>query len=671
MVNDHWQNEILDREAEREQEQLRKLDKFRKLALTMMGRHVWLILIVFMLILGALLVFVGLRGTYSPTRYLARLTLCFHPKHQSKIGQYDDKYVMRILNRRITREKFATQGGSNSPERKAISQNILISMGRKKSNTFSIELYAGSEDEAVKSINEFAQICIEQYCEERTKDLQQWKSHLEVEKEGLYQDIQKFDSKISDLILPLQMTSPEKDQERLRRRLNELHNTRTRVNFVLENLQLRKKQLEEELTGVNPELLSHQKELKEFFQAQESLDREIALATELYTDENPKMIALNSRRSALQKRLELFMKEKKIESADPRSLRLAETLSSDLKTLQIELESKQNEVKVLDGEAKDCEEKLRKFREAQPRLQWLNQQRKNLQESMQRLDESISEINYMQMMVKEDLFVNEQAKSAVGNNPFSKKNLAICLFAALALTAFCAALVSLFEFFFGTVADAKELNLYSEFRFLGVLPSSEELLRSAGNEQMIMNTIFHNLQTAGPKVIFTGALSGARIIPQFFDFLKWNFGMEGKQLLIIDMVLSSDFDGEEDSGEEADNTMIVTFSGGKCYLPLSSKKFLMPAEQELLKNDINYLKERYDCIFLRHSFPLRRSRLLLEQIAPICDAALYAIGSGKTPRKNLRELLAVQLKVKIPILTILVDHVAANLNKDLKLETES
>lgn len=671
MVNDHWQNEILDREAEREQEQLRKLDKFRKLALTMMGRHVWLILIVFMLILGALLVFVGLRGTYSPTRYLARLTLCFHPKHQSKIGQYDDKYVMRILNRRITREKFATQGGSASPERKAISQNILISMGRKKSNTFSIELYAGSEDEAVKSINEFAQICIEQYCEERTKDLQQWKSHLEVEKEGLYQDIQKFDSKISDLTLPLQMTSPEKDQERLRRRLNELHNTRTRVNFVLENLQLRKKQLEEELTGVNPELLSHQKELKEFFQAQESLDREIALATELYTDENPKMIALNSRRSALQKRLELFMKEKKIESADPRSLRLAETLSSDLKSLQIELESKQNEVKVLDGEAKDCEEKLRKFREAQPRLQWLNQQRKNLQESMQRLDESISEINYMQMMVKEDLFVNEQAKSAVGNNPFSKKNLAICLFAALALTAFCAALVSLFEFFFGTVFDAKELNLYSEFRFLGVLPSSEELLRSAGNEQMIMNTIFHNLQSAGPKVIFTGALSGARIIPQFFDFLKWNFAMEGKQLLIIDMVLSSDFEGEAESGEEADNTMIVTFSGGKCYLPLSSKKFLMPAEQELLKNDINYLKERYDCIFLRHSFPLRRSRLLLEQIAPICDAALYAIGAGKTPRKNLRELLAVQLKVKIPILTILVDHVAANLNKDLKLETES
>ena len=672
MANDHWQNEVLSREAEREQEQLRKLDKFRKLALTMMSRHVWLILIVFSLVLAALLAFVGIKGSYSPTRYLARLTLCYHPKHRGKIGQYDDKYVLRILNRLGTREKFASQGGSRSQQRKIISESILISTDtRKKTNIFSIELHAASEDEAVNAINEFAEICIEEYCQERTKDLQQWKSHLEVEQKDIYDNIQKYNAQITELTQPLKMTSPEKDQERIRLRLNELQNTRTRVNFVLENLQLRKKQLEEELTGVNPALLSYQKELKEFFHAQESLDREIALATELYTEENPKMIALISRRTALQKRLDAFLKEKNIESADPRALQLAETLNSDLKALQTELEAKQNEQRVLDGEAKDCEERLRKYQEALPQLEWLKQQRKNLQESLQRIDESISEINFMQMMVKEDLFINEKAKSAVGNNPFSKKNLAICLFAALALTAFCAALVSLFEFFFGTVADAKELDLYSEFRYLGVLPASEELFRTAETEQMVMNTIFHNLQTINPRVVFTGALTGARIIPLFFEFLKWNFSLEGKKMLLIDMVLAGDFDGEADSGEEADNTMIVTFSGGKCYLPLSSKKFLLPSELELLKNDITFLKERYDCIFLRNSFPLRRSKLFLEQIASVCDAALYVIGAGKTPRKNLRELLAVQFKVNIPIMTILSDHVEENLKKDLKLETES
>ena len=50
---------------------------------------------------------------------------------------------------------------------------------------------------------------------------------------------------------------------------------------------------------------------------------------------------------------------------------------------------------------------------------------------------------------------------------------------------------------------------------------------------------------------------------------------------------------------------------------------------------------------------------------------LYAIGAGKTPRKYLRELLAVQFKVDIPIMTILSDTEEENLKRDLKLETES
>jgi len=47
------------------------------------------------------------------------------------------------------------------------------------------------------------------------------------------------------------------------------------------------------------------------------------------------------------------------------------------------------------------------------------------------------------------------------------------------------------------------------------------------------------------------------------------------------------------------------------------------------------------------------------------------VGAGKTPRKHLRELQAVQLKVGIPVMTILSDHVSARLNKDLELEAES
>jgi len=666
----------MDSESERELEQLKKLDKLRKQVQTILSTHYVLLIIIFVLILGALLTFLGIQTTYSPTRYLARLTLCFHPKHKGKmIGQYDDKYVMRILNRRATRQRFFEQGDIKDVQRKRIAPMINISMDRKQPHNFSIELYAGSEEDAVAFINQFAAICIQEYCSERTVDLKKWKEVLEKEKESIYKDAQEVGAKISELTVPMQMISPEKDYERLRQHINETQTARTRLSLVLENLLRRKKQLETELEAVNPMLLAHQKEIKEYFRELEQLDREIALASELYTDENPKMIALHSRRSSVQKRLDAFLAEKHIKSADPQSIRLAETLSAELKTLMTDLEQKQNEKQVLDGEIADSNKRLRLFTESQPRLQQLTQQRRNLRESMDRLDESISEINYMLLMVREDLFVNENAKSAVGNRPFTKKTITICLFAAIVLTAFLAALIALIEFFFGSIANARELMLYDEFHYLGVLPTTEELFKSQDSEKISFNNLFHNFQAVGPHVVFTGALPGARIIPQFFEFLEWNFAMAGQRVLIIEMVLAEEFEAEESSDSSSSgnsiDTMLVTFSGGKCFLPVASKKFLSPSEFELLKNDFTLLKEQYDYIFIRHSFPLRRSRLFLEQIASVCDGALFAVGSGKTPRKYLRDLLSEQIKIGIPVMTILSDSAAEKLKQDLKLEDES
>ncbi|MBO4648324.1 MAG: hypothetical protein J5806_09230 [Lentisphaeria bacterium] len=658
-------------------EQLRKLDKLRKQVQTILSTHYLLLIIIFVLILGAFLTFLGIQATYSPSRYLARLTLCFHPKHKGKtIGQYDDKYVMRILNRRATRQRFCEQGDVKDTSRKRISGLINIGMDKKQPHNFSIELYAGSEEDAVAFINQFAAICVQEYCNERTIDLKKWKEVLEKEKESIYKDVQEVNAKISELTVPMQMISPEKDYERLRQHINEIQTARTRLTLVLENLFRRKKQLETELAAVNPKLLAHQKEIKEYFRELDQLDREIALATELYTDENPKMITLHSRRAAVQKRLDAFLAENQIKSADPQSIRLAETLSAELKTLMTDLENKQNEKQVLDGEIAESTKRLRLFTESQPRLQQLTQQRRNLRESMDRLDESISEINYMLLMVREDLFVNENARSAVGNPPFTKKTIAICLFAAIVLTAFLAALVALVEFFFGSIANARELMLYDEFHFLGVLPTSEELFKSADREKVSFNNLFHNFQAVGSHVVFTGALPGARIIPQFFEFLEWNFAMAGKRVLVMEMVLAEEFEAAQSSGSSSspDNnnldTMLVTFSGGKCFLPVASKKFLSPSEFELLKNDFNILKEQYDYIFIRHSFPLRRSKLFLEQIASFCDGALFAVGSGKTPRKYLRALLSAQIKINIPVMTILSDNAVEKLKKDLKMEEE-
>lgn len=659
----------MDAETDKELEQIRKLDKLRKLVQTILGTHITLLIIFFILVLAAILTFMMMSVSRSPSRFQAILTLFYQPKQHGKIGQYDDKYVLQILKRQTTKALFIKQGDrSEEAMRTQVMRRTVILTNRKQPHLFTIQLNAPSEEMAVNLINDFASVCIQAYTRERTQDLNKWKQVLENERMDVNAKLQAVTDDISKLSMPAHIISPEKDYERIRTQMNELQISKTRLSVVLNNLINRKNQLEKELAVVSPALLVYQHEVKAFFNELEKLDNEITAASEIYTDENPKMMAYTARRNAVRKRLDLFLKSKGIDSADPQMIDMAEKLSSELKTVIAELDAKQNELKVMEGEITACRERFKLLTEYQPKHQQLTLRQKGFQESLQRLDESISEINYMLLMVKEDLFVTEKAVGAVGSRIFAKKKLAICIFAALAITAFLASLTVLVEFFFGHVANAQELMLYDEFQYLGVLPASEELFNSDDREKLAFNKLFHNFQAAGLHLIFTGALPGARIIGQMFDFFEWNFAMSGHRMLQVEMVLAEEFEAVPDSDSD---TIIITFSGGKCFLPLASKKYLSPSELELLKSDFQTLKKNYDYIFIRHTFTMRRSILFLEQFAELCDGMLIAVGAGKTPRKSLRKLISTQLKIKLPVLTILTDHYAKKLNKELNAEAES
>ena len=667
-------------ESDRELEQLQKLDKLRKLIQTILGTHWILLVVVFALVLATVLSIVLVSVSYSSSRYLARLNLSYLPKQRGKINPYDEKYVLGILKRQTTRLSFfrhveAKQGkgndskpGKGGKRKKPPVQQIVIAKDRKQPHNFSIQLNAASESAAVEMINEFARVCIQEYTKERTQDLRKWKAVLEKERKGISGKIRGCEDQIARLVLPFHVVTPEKEYERIRIQMSEFQTAKFRLNVALENLNIRKKQLEKELAAFNPAVMLYQQEIKAFQTELEKLDNEIFTASEIYTKENPKMIAILSRRNAVQKRLDSFLRSKGIKSTDSQSVATAEKLSAEQKELKNELEIKQNEMRVLEGEIANTQKRFKQLTELQPKLQQLNQILRTHQESLSRLDESISEINYMLLTVKDDLFINEKALSAVGSRPFSKKKLAICIFAAAAITCFAASVIVLLEFFFGYVANAHELMLYDEFQYLGVLPASEEMFKSQDREKMSFKKIFYNFQLSGLHVLFTGALPGAKIISPLFDFFELELALSGQRMLVVNMVLAEEFDEPPDPDSE---TMIVTFSGGKCYLPLASKKYLDPSELELLKNDFQSLKKNYDYIFIRHTFTMRRSILFLEQITEICDGMLIAVGAGKTPRKSLRKLLSTQLKIMLPVLTVLTDHSIKELTKDLNQEAES
>ena len=149
-----------------------------------------------------------------------------------------------------------------------------------------------------------------------------------------------------------------------------------------------------------------------------------------------------------------------------------------------------------------------------------------------------------------------------------------------------------------------------------------------------------------------GTLPGSKIPSEMFDAFEWNYAMAGKRMLTLNMVLANSFN---DPDYVCDDLSIITYSGSKGYLPVTSKRLLAPTEVELLKRDLQTLRKSYDLIMIRHSASLRRDLLFIEQIATLCDGSVVAVGAGKTRRKSLRLLSAIHEKTKLPIMVILSD----------------
>jgi len=661
----------MDTFSEKELDRLKKLEQLRRLLQTILGSHLRLFIAIFVAILVTIMLLVYFKATLAPDRYEAQAMLYYYPKQTKNIRSYDGKFVLQLLTRNAMRHQFFQDTGADPHDKRHSPNRIQITPIEKKRvlNCFKVTLHAADAKTAVAFTNAFLEHCMRTYSEDRSESLKNWKNVLIQKKADIFRYIRRLDQEKGKLGAPMQMVTPEKDYEQLRQLLSEQQTAHTKMSFVVTNLELRHDRLKKAINKINPALVANERAIREQLAALKQLDKDIMLAQELYTELNPRLIAMISRRKTLDNRLKAFLAENGIVEADLDSIDRADALSTELKTVDEELSTKRDEMRILERELAETNSRFNLIGDLLPRIQQINQQYNNLQESLQKLDESISEINYLMPLVKGDLVIGERAESARGTAPFSTKNIVVCLFAAGSLTGFLAALTVLLEFWFGKVASEKELSLVTELRYLGALPTSEALFNSKGKEQLAFNTIFHNFQLAEKElhIILAGTLPGGKILPELFDFFEWNLALSGKRMLLIDMVLATSFNDE--SFPPCD-TGIVVYSGGKGYLPVMSKRFLSPSECGLLKEDLQILRKSYDFIFIKHSVSLRRDRMFIEQIVKLCDGALIAVGAKKTTRKYLRRLMSIKKSTQLPIMTILSDTTGDATEKSSTLEVE-
>lgn len=655
--------------TEQELEQLKRLELIRKQLQIILKSHIVLLLVVFLLLLGGILTVIYLRVSYSSNRYVARISLHYYPKQPGKIRPYEENFMLQMFNRPALRTQFFDAVRNKEFDGVDATGTVMVHVEKKKNSSFAVVLHAHTEQEAVAFTNGYAKLCLQEYAEKRTEDLQKWEDVLKEKKQDVFRQIKIINDEKEKLTGPLNVVSPEDDYDRLRVGLSERQEALSKLKFALMNLQNRQKRLLGSLKEINPVLLEQKQEIREQSEELKKLRKEIAIAQELYTEENPKLMGLLSREKILRTRFQDFLKESGLTEKDTQMLDSAEELRNELKSVQSERESKEEEIRVLEGEMEMERKTIEALTRILPRYRELVQQTVSLRDSLQKLDESLADINYLLVLVKDDLFVTEQAVSAVGQKPFRKKNLAIAVFAAAAITGFIVVILVLLELFFGQVTSEQEMTLRPELNYLGKLPVSVKMFRSDTAKDIIFNAVCLHLQNTLKEkhVVLAGALPGAKLLQEFFSAMEWTYAMSGKRILFVDIMLADNV--EEDL--PMPDTGIVMYSGNRGILPIASKKYIAPTEQELLKQDLVTLQKKYDLIVIRHFFAFRHDRLFLDRFIPLCDSLLIAVGLMKTPRKSLRTLAEIQRSTGINIMTVLSDGFASHFKKIMDMESES
>ena len=171
----------MDESTDKELERLRQLDQLRKLIQLILGGRLIFLGILFSIILAGIIAVIYLRVTRSQTRYVARLSMHYYPKQTGKIKPYEQKFLLQMFNRPALRKNFIRALKNKEYANSRPTGAVAVKVEKKRnSNNFSIQLKAKTEHEAVEFTNLFAKVCLQEYCNERTRDLKRWEEVLQI-----------------------------------------------------------------------------------------------------------------------------------------------------------------------------------------------------------------------------------------------------------------------------------------------------------------------------------------------------------------------------------------------------------------------------------------------------------------------------------------------------------
>ena len=322
----------------------------------------------------------------------------------------------------------------------------------------------------------------------------------------------------------------------------------------------------------------------------------------------------------------------------------------DIKTEEQVLQSSLKLLENLNERAAGLTQRASAYRSTNAKMDTLKRQIDGLQS---KIEDYEFELNYSSA---QDLEVFPLALSSIRKNEMNYYMISGIF--AIFFTAMCVALIAIREIFIGKIKSLRELTNISDWSPIGELPD----LKQSGNSRDFFNSAiiasFNNLlfEFGEKKILFVPELKnqiGNEAIPVWIE----QFGVNGHRVFRLSLRKGDISEMVEEERKRiphqeldavADELINVSKIANKGFFSHSDRLFLLPAECELLKADMEILLTHYDMIILEYSLTSGTlPRQLFTQLAAMADYTLVFAAFNHTT-KILARTLASLYKEELP-----------------------
>ena len=600
----------------------------RKVIFGIIARWAWLIVLIFVACLAVFGAFLSMRGAKSVERYTATTKLLYNPRKVSDIETISDKQIMSILDRASIKRRIGDVVQMPMAERQCLVVDMTIKQARKPTNLFTLTAASQAMEGAVKKVNTYAEMLIEEYVAFREKDLDTWRSSLAARRSKLVDELSAIDAEERELKSKTGVMSPQEALLAMNALISDQRKNASQLGVDLTNEDLKKKRLEKLVGTAGVAITDNANAIRKRSAIIAAIDKDLTDLREKYTDLNPKVAGKLQERKQRMAELRAFLETKGVKDLDIENLDQMEKTAAELADCMMRMSAIGEMKRAVEQEITDNEGRAKEYASMIPAFEMLQTKRADVNSSIRDLDEKVNNITYAIGTLRNDLRQIERTGGAGDKGPFGAKQMLLAGVGAGGVSFIALLWVLALELLFGKMRGGREVASYAEVSFLGSLPAEGVLPAAEESEVMGVVALKMFLSAKDSKVSLVCRLPGAEIRDDFAPTVESTALMSGVNCFVMDVVSEANFTPPEGS----EQMIGAVRNGSHGWFPTVNRFVMAPTELQLLQADIESLKESYGNIFVRMEGGVRTGGTFFDQLLEVCDSVILAVGAKGTPR---------------------------------------